>query len=403
MARKRPKEFIDLDNSQDSYGLDSEDLSAYLSDSESNDFEDSEYHELKVLKRQLAKTISLEEAKKQKSAKRPKEVFTRFSVSSFSSILDALTPENREVIENSGLGSLLLFQKCYVPNKFVKWVAELVNYRSADIVVDGKVISLTKESVHLVLGLPMGDKHFPSDPSGGKAIFFANKILKHQTQSDEDLIICFILVAMNSFLCPNTSSVRSYRYFGIFEDINNLNQYDWCGYILDWLLDCVKSFNRGKSISSGFGGSLGGCLYYLAVNSIPRITVWKDSMIQTYAQLDMKSPGSYGYHPLLDDLRFLYNPMCVNIDSHFAENLDQFSGRKLPDSLKASICKLIQNYLFNSGVSVKLDVNHVSAMPDSLKSVLCKLLNHVYSIDSRIENLVLDLLKLIANAYENND
>jgi len=42
MARKRPKEFIDLDNSQDSYGLDSEDLSAYLSDSESNDFEDSE-------------------------------------------------------------------------------------------------------------------------------------------------------------------------------------------------------------------------------------------------------------------------------------------------------------------------------------------------------------------------
>jgi len=162
MARKRPKEFIDLDNSQDSYGLDSEDLSAYLSDSESNDFEDSEvhssggiesiqfaayqqvlknYHELKVLKRQLAKTISLEEAKKQKSAKRPKEVFTRFSVSSFSSILDALTPENREVIENSGLGSLLLFQKCYVPNKFVKWVAELVNYRSADIVVDGKLYS----------------------------------------------------------------------------------------------------------------------------------------------------------------------------------------------------------------------------------------------------------------------
>lgn len=326
-----------------------------------------------------------------------------------------------------------------MPNKFVKWVAELVNYRSADIVVDGKVISLTKESVHLVLGLPMGDKHFPSDPSGGKAIvlsmfekqslpsvkFFANKILKHQTQSNEELIICFILVAMNSFLCPNTSSVRSYRYFGIFEDINNLNQYDWCGYILDWLLDCVKSFNRGKSISSGFGGSLGGCLYYLTVlyldyvdfgvrqvsDSIPRITVWKDSMIQTYAQLDMKSPGSYGYHPLLDvshtcyskDLRFLYNPMCVNIDSHFAENLDQFSGRKLPDSLKASICKLIQNYLFNSGVSVKLDVNHVSAMPDSLKSVFCKLLNHVYSIDSRIENLVPDLLKLIANAYENND
>ena len=152
----------------------------------------------------------------------------------------------------------------------------------------------------------MGDKHFPSDPSGGKAIvlsmfekqslpsvkFFANKILKHQTQSDEDLIICFILVAMNSFLCPNTSSVRSYRYFGIFEDINNLNQYDWCGYILDWLLDCVKSFNRGKSISSGFGGSFGGCLYYLAVSisfflTINLLYCYYYSLFLTYSNINL--------------------------------------------------------------------------------------------------------------------
>jgi hypothetical protein len=87
--------------------------------------------------------------------------------------LDALTPDNRKVIDNCGLGSLMLFQKCYVPNKFMKWVAKLVNYRSADIVVDGKVISLTKESVHLVLGLPIGDKAFPSNSAGGKSIILS--------------------------------------------------------------------------------------------------------------------------------------------------------------------------------------------------------------------------------------
>ena len=162
--------------------------------------------------------------------------------------MDALTPENREVIENSGLGSLLLFQKCYVPNKFVKWVAELVNYRSADIVVDGKVISLTKESVHLVLGLPIGATPFPSDSSSCKAIvlsmfekqsipavsFFANKITNHETKSDEELVTCFALVALSSFLCANTSNVPCYQYFGIFENIDNLKEFDWCGYILDW-------------------------------------------------------------------------------------------------------------------------------------------------------------------------
>lgn len=173
-----------------------------------------------------------------------------------------------------------MFDKCFVPNKFAKWLGKLVSYRSSNIVVDGKVISMTKESVHLVLELPMTDIPFPVDSSGGKTLvlatfdkqsipsvnFFANKILNHETLSDGELIICFILVAMNSFLCPNSSTIPSYRYFGIFEAIHNLKQFDWCGYILDWLLDSVKSFNCGKSLSLGSGGSLGGCLYYLYVS-----------------------------------------------------------------------------------------------------------------------------------------
>jgi len=45
-----------------------------------------------------------------------------------------------------------------------------------------------------------------------------------------------------------------------------LKEYDWCGYILHWLLESVKSFNRGKSLHATSGGTLGGCLYYLAIS-----------------------------------------------------------------------------------------------------------------------------------------
>ena len=96
-----------------------------------------------------------------------------FSVTTFSSVLDALTPKNRKVIEDYGFGYLLQFDWCFVPNKFVRWVASLVNYKSGDFVLDGKVISLTKESVHLVLGLPMTAKPFPLDSSLGKSIFLS--------------------------------------------------------------------------------------------------------------------------------------------------------------------------------------------------------------------------------------
>ena len=198
-------------------------------------------------------------------------------MSTFSSVVESLTPENRKVSEDFGFGSLLHFDRCFVPNKFVKWVARHVNHRSADIVFNGKVISLTKESVHLVLGLPLSDKCFPSDPSLGKSIllskfakqkippvsFFSKKIIDHEVLSDEEVFMCFILVALHSFLCSNSSVTPSHKYFGIFEDIGNAKDLDWCGFVLDWLLDGIKSFNKGKNSD---GGTLPGCLYYLAVS-----------------------------------------------------------------------------------------------------------------------------------------
>jgi hypothetical protein len=60
------------------------------------------------------------------------------------------------VIKHYEFGSLLLFDKCFVPNKFVKWVAHIVHYKAGDIAIDGKVISLiTKQAVHLVRDLPL--------------------------------------------------------------------------------------------------------------------------------------------------------------------------------------------------------------------------------------------------------
>jgi hypothetical protein len=97
--------------------------------------------------------------------------------------------------------------------------------------------------------------------------FFANKIIKQEEMSDEDVFVCFLVVALSSFLCSNTNLVPSVKYLGVFEDIENAKDYDWCGLVLSWLLGPIKAFNRS---SSGPGSSksrqfLGGCVYYLAV------------------------------------------------------------------------------------------------------------------------------------------
>ena len=132
--------------------------------------------------------LNIIQSKKVKSVKKSKEGFTRFSTTTFMNVISSLSPEKKAIIASYGFGSLLLFDKCFVLNSFVKWVALLVDPKSGDIVHDGKVISLTKESVHLVLDLPVGTRPFPSDPSAGKD-FVLSKFGKSKIPSVSFLLI----------------------------------------------------------------------------------------------------------------------------------------------------------------------------------------------------------------------
>ena len=120
--------------------------------------------------------------------KKSKEGFTRFSTTTFMNVISSLSPEKKSVIASYGFDSLLLFDKCFVPNNFAKWVAHLVDSKSGDIVHNGKVISLTEESVNLVLDLLVGTRPFPSDPSAGKD-FVLSKFGKSKIPSVSFLLI----------------------------------------------------------------------------------------------------------------------------------------------------------------------------------------------------------------------
>jgi hypothetical protein len=112
-----------------------------------------------------------------------------------------------------------------MPNKFAQWISHNVDHKSSDIVIDGKIIFLTKESVHCILGLRCSGTPFPAASSAGKSFilemfhkqcipsvtFFANRITNTEVLSNEESFTCFILVALNSCLCPGSSLVPSYK------------------------------------------------------------------------------------------------------------------------------------------------------------------------------------------------
>ncbi|RLM69852.1 hypothetical protein C2845_PM17G05040 [Panicum miliaceum] len=120
----------------------------------------------------------------------------------------------------------------------------------------------------------------------------------------------------------------------------------------------------------------------------------------------MKSPGVYVYRPILD-----YDSTCyakfslykniypiVKLDADFCDKMDQASGCKLPFSLKVNILKLIDRHSFNSGLTVNMDLTSLANIPAEIKKLFAKLLNHVYDVDHRTRDLVIDLMKTIAEA-----
>jgi hypothetical protein len=103
-----------------------------------------------------------------------RESFTSYSIKYFCEIVKSLTDPRKQVIRNFGFGCLLLLEKCEIPSAFVRWICGCVNHVTHQIVVnDTKSISISKDSIHYVIGLPnSGSVPIPDSEAG------ANFLLK---------------------------------------------------------------------------------------------------------------------------------------------------------------------------------------------------------------------------------
>ncbi|KAJ1265483.1 hypothetical protein BS78_08G079300 [Paspalum vaginatum] len=297
------------------------------------------------MKRLLAKFLKADK-NQENFAKFSKDAFTRFSVKTFASVVDSLDEHQK------------------------LWLARHVNVELRQIIVKGKVVPLTAESVHMILGLPIGGAPFPSDSNHAKSKilslfgkvsmlqvnFFANKLIKKECKSDEETFICFMLVALNSFLCLNSSLVPSSAYLSAFEDVEKTKDFDWSRLVLYWLLVKIKEFTRGKSKTN------------------------KTS--QSYSVLDSSGPGQYGSRGILD------------VQKPYFDKLDELCGGKLPEDLSNEICSLVAKFMSSSRPIPNLDMSYIAPLHDELKTMVSALLNHVFNIDVEVQQLVLSVLKI---------
>ncbi|VAI50228.1 unnamed protein product [Triticum turgidum subsp. durum] len=269
--------------------------------------------------------------------------FTRYSGKFFSGVVAGMCPRYQNVIQTYGMGCLLNFVRTEVPLRLVKWLASRFDVPSSEFQFERKFIPMTKYDIHDILDLPVDGEPLVSDPESGRDFilshfnvssippvsFFASKLKSTEVElSDEDIFICFMIVALSSFLCPNSSLSPSPKYLHIFRDCSSVCNYDLSGYVYEWLLSSIKKFKNSTKVASKRSATSGGCHYAFAVcyldqlnfglHSVPdvkpRILAWRGNKVKQFSELDRNNSRSYGKRPL-KRLFALVNPQSIEKSS----------------------------------------------------------------------------------------
>lgn len=75
--------------------------------------------------------------------------------------------------------------------------------------------------------------------------------------SGDDFIRTFMLLALSAFLCPNTRSGCSSWYYPPLVNVNEIAEFNWCSFVLQWFVSYVAKYKKRKLKSSA--APCGGC------------------------------------------------------------------------------------------------------------------------------------------------
>uniref|UniRef100_A0A0E0LVT8 Ubiquitin-like protease family profile domain-containing protein n=1 Tax=Oryza punctata TaxID=4537 RepID=A0A0E0LVT8_ORYPU len=280
-----------------------------------------------------ANVFHKQKANKGKAAVKNDCSFTRFSGKYFSEVLSFLSPPQRSVIKDHGFSQ------------------KKVDLKSREIILKEKTIPMTNESFNTILRLPIGGLPFGTNYDTGKNCtlskfginslpsmkFFWDLLIHNKDLDDDRLMTTFLIVALTSFLCPNSSFYPSTKYLTIFEDVALLDSYDWCKFVYKWCLLYIKKFQKSNS--------LGGYYFYWAISSDLYFIYVLYLNFVDFGQKNIDE-SNYGLRPMKDICSTSYSEHSPDMDNSipFHDKLDSTIGDLLLEYLKDNICTLLQSH-----------------------------------------------------------
>lgn len=192
----------------------------------------------------------------------------------------------------------------------------------------------------------------------------------NEDMSDDQIIRCFLVVALSTFLCPTSNTKPSTKYMGALVNVEQLKQLNWCRFDHDWELMYIKKYQKEKLKQNRTMMTLGGCIYHLAVRCLdftdfgsiqipslmPRICVWKGDMVKHLSDMTIGRDGKYGCLTIkeVSETRYkdgTYEWASTIKNSNFRKAINNVAGNSLSDKVKEDIFLAYENHMKNEDIN----------------------------------------------------
>ncbi|XP_051205303.2 uncharacterized protein [Lolium perenne] len=216
--------------------------------------------------------------------------------------------------------------------------------------------------------------------------FFGNKLCGSEVLSEHDIFVCFMVVAISCFLCPNLREYPNNKYLSVLRFPEAARQYDFSKLVYECCLESISEFSMLGKLKGRRLRAPVCCNYVLVVHYLdcfdfgrknveqttPRIKVWKGSMIRVFSELDRKRRHCFGKRHLKEVLatcraqgvfssdvnhRKTQSPIFDPVSFKFRDNVqNRFVSNLRPDVIDG-ILNTIENFVSNkSSTKPKIEV-----------------------------------------------
>lgn len=242
----------------------------------------------------------------------------RCQPSSLFRIKQRLTDKQRAAIVELGFGGLLFLNIEEFPRDMLRILCRSFLPQSRVLLIGEHRVQLTAFDVYDVFGIPFGDlvvpisgyndhrelKQFWRDSYGNGIDVTVPQIMDKMFENNDRLSgddvfkKLFIMHVMCTLLTPSLSRKMDTKLVGVLEDINNIQKYDWCTYVLNHLGKTMIDYDDCKEYIPGCVLFLQLCYFHrylfrgtCSPKSLPLIRHWTTELLKKRIR---EEGGEYG-------------------------------------------------------------------------------------------------------------